>query len=243
MKMEIMQHAYCNCEGGCDLRLEGKKSLFFPQFVASLVFFSFLDGKVQCKCYSAVVYYPEQSPKDFLLHLVGSEPGNSHEGFTERQVVGCPSVYLPLKVNRGNIHCPRGPLCYQQHKDSHPCSPVNPTCISNDFQKKSKRESTVVLSFPWRQIEKAFSLKSVAWFTVFSPLSICALPFSLLLFPSHCFSSPAFCFSDLPLAPFSSHSLIQYEVWTFNIHFHQRKHATSTLECLWSCVNKCVEKA
>lgn len=192
MKMEIMQHAYCNCEGGCDLRLEGKKSLFFPQFVASLVFFSFLDGKVQCKCYSTVVYYPEQSPKDFPPHLVGSEPGNSHEGFTERQVVGCPSVYLPLKVNRGNIHCPRGPLCYQQHKDSHPCSPVNPTCISNDFQKKSKRESTVVLSFPWRQIEKAFSLKSVAWFTVFSPLSICALPFSLLLFPSHCFSSPAF---------------------------------------------------
>ena len=74
-----------NCEGGCDLRLEGKKSLFFPQFLACLVFFFFLDGKVQCKCYSTVVYYPEQSPKDFPLHLVGSEPGNLHDGFTERQ--------------------------------------------------------------------------------------------------------------------------------------------------------------
>ena len=94
-----------------------------------------------------------------------------------------PSVFLPLKVNRANIHCPRGPLCYQQHKDSHPCSPVIPTCISNDFQKKSKRESTVALSFHWRQTEKALSLKSVAWFTVFSPLSICALPFWMLLFP------------------------------------------------------------
>lgn len=72
-------------------------------------------------------------------------------------------------------------------------------------------------------------------------LTFFSFPFSFMCFPSHCFTFPAFCFSDLSLAPFSSHPLIHYEVWSLQQCF-QRKHVTSTLGCLWSCVNKCIEK-
>ena len=187
MKMEIMQHAYCKMWRRLWFKTGGKKSLFFPQFLACVVFlFFFLLFWMEMSNVSVIqqwftILNNYQRICLFILleasrviHTRGSRSGSGGRW---------PSVFLPLKVNRANIHCPRGPLCYQQHKDSHPCSPVIPTCISNDFQKKSKRESAVVLSVHWRQTEKAFSLKSVAWFMVFSPLSIHALPFWLLLFP------------------------------------------------------------
>lgn len=115
-----------------------------------------------------------------------------------------------------NIHHPQEPLCYQQHKDSHTCSPVIPTCISNDFQKKEWKGVNNCTLFPL-EAEKAFLWKSVAWFTFFSS------PFLSMCFPSHCFMFPAFCFSDLSLAPFSSHPLIQYEVWNLQQLFPSEK--------------------
>lgn len=184
MKMEIMQHAYCKLWRRLWFKIRGKKSLFFPQFLACLVFFfSFWMEKSNVSVIQQWFTILNNHRRISLFILLEANQGIRSRGSLSDRGDRMAQRFPTFEGEQRKHHCPRGPLCYQQHKDSHPRSPVIPTCISNDFQKKSKKESTVVLSFHWRQIEKAFSLKSVAWFTVFSPLSICALPFSLLLFP------------------------------------------------------------
>lgn len=172
----------------------------------------------------------------FLFILLEKTQGNSPEGFTEQQWWWDTRGLPAFEGEQRAVRHPWDLLWYRKLKfDNRKCRLAIPTWNSNDFHKKSKEGVTIVLYFHFRQ-NKLSHQDLWPWiFTFFS------FPFPLMCFLSHCLTFPAYCFSDLSLAPFSSHPLIHYEVWSLQQCF-QRKHVTSTLECLWSCVNKCIEK-
>lgn len=116
------------CKGGCDWDWRQKNHC---SFLNPWPFFK--NENVQWKYYSAVVYYPEESPKGFPLHPVA----NAQESYRRDSLNssgGRTAWNLPaFEGEQTNVHRPWDPLCYQKCKDSHKCSLVIPTCISNDF--------------------------------------------------------------------------------------------------------------